>query len=60
MMIPAGSRAGSDRIGPDDPRYAAVVGRGVYKRSQCRPDYVRLVGSTQEVVDAVQDAVRDG
>ena len=50
----------SDRIGPDDPRYAALVGRGFNKRFAGKPDYVRLVHSTDEVIDAVQDAVREG
>ena len=34
-------------------------GRGFNKRFAGKPDYVRLVGSTEQVVDAVQDAVRD-
>ncbi|MGH7566148.1 MAG: FAD-binding oxidoreductase [Gemmatimonadota bacterium] len=58
--VPLNPRAGTDRIGPGDPRYADLVGRGFNRRFPSTPDYVRLVGSTQEVVDAVQDAVRDG
>jgi hypothetical protein len=54
------ARVGSDRIGPDDPRYSALVGRGFNKRFAGQPDYVRLVHSTDEVIDAVQDAVREG
>jgi FAD/FMN-containing dehydrogenase len=54
------TRALPDRIGPDDPRYAALVGRGFNKRFAGKPDYVRLVHSTDEVIDAVQDAVREG
>ena len=34
-----------DRIGPDDPRYSALVGRGFNKRFAGKPDYVRLVHS---------------
>ena len=49
-----------DRIGPDDPRYAALVARGFNKRFAGKPDYVRLVHNTDEVIDAVQDAVREG
>jgi hypothetical protein len=49
-----------DRIGPDDPRYATLVGRGFNQRFAGKPDYVRLVHSTAEVIDAVQDAVREG
>ena len=45
-------------IGPDDPRYADLVGRGS-RRFAGKPDYVRAVSSTEQVVDAVQDAVRD-
>jgi aclacinomycin oxidase len=46
-------------VGPDDPRYADLVHRGFNKRFAGKPDYVRLVGSTEQVVNAVQDAVRD-
>jgi len=53
-------RAASDRIGPDDPRYAELIRRGFNKRFEGRPDYIRLVSSTDDVVDAVQSAVRDG
>jgi aclacinomycin oxidase len=48
-----------DKVGPGDPRYAHLLRRGFNKRFAGKPDYVRLVGSTAEVVDAVQDAVRD-
>jgi FAD/FMN-containing dehydrogenase len=44
-------------VEPDDPRYADLVGRGS-RRFAGKPDYVRLVCSTAQVVDAVQDAVR--
>jgi len=54
------TRSQSPRVGPDDPRYADLVRRGFNKRFAGRPDYVRLVGSTEQTVDAVQDAVRDG
>lgn len=46
-------------IGPDDPRYQAVVDRQFNKRFSARPEYVRLVDSTEQVVAAVQDAVND-
>jgi hypothetical protein len=52
-------RVGPDKVGPDDPRYAHLVRRGFNKRFAGKPDYVRLVGSTGQVVDAVQDAVRE-
>lgn len=54
------ARVGPARVGPEDPRYADLAHRGFNKRFAGRPDYVRLVGSTQDVVDAVQEAVRDG
>src|SRR5205814_1101791 len=50
----------ANRIGPDDARYRAVVEKRFNKRFRARPDYVRLVGSTDEVVAAVQEAVDDG
>jgi FAD binding domain-containing protein/berberine-like enzyme len=50
----------NERIGPEDPRYAELVGRGFNKRFRGRPDHVRLVASTGQVVEAVQEAVRDG
>src|SRR5258706_3566254 len=52
-------RVASDKVGPDDLRYADLVRRGFNKRFAGKPDYVRLVGSTEQVVGAVQDAVRD-
>ncbi|HEY8150220.1 MAG TPA: FAD-dependent oxidoreductase, partial [Vicinamibacteria bacterium] len=53
------SRVGPGKVGPDDPRYAHLARRGFNKRFAGRPDYVRLVGSTADVVDAVQEAVRE-
>src|ERR1700710_2280335 len=51
---------GSRKIGPDDPRYRAVVEKRFNKRFIASPDYVRLAGSTEEVVAAVEEAVREG
>src|ERR1700730_18571307 len=51
---------GSGRIGPDDPRYLAVVDKRFNKRFSARPDYVRLVSSTDHVVSAVEEGVRGG
>jgi hypothetical protein len=48
------------RIGPGDPRYLAVVNKRFNKRFGARPDYVRLASSTDQVVSAVQEAVREG
>ena len=50
----------SNRIGPDDPRYRAVVDKRFNKRFRASPDYVRLVRSTDEVVSAVQEAADEG
>jgi FAD/FMN-containing dehydrogenase len=48
------------RMGPDDPRYRVVVEKQFNKRFMARPDYVRLVGSTEQVISAVQEAVSEG
>jgi aclacinomycin oxidase len=48
------------RIGPRDPRYGDLLRRGFNKRFTGEPDYVRLVASADDVVRAVQDAVREG
>jgi hypothetical protein len=48
------------KIGPYDPRYRAVVEKRFNKRFLASPDYVRLAGSTAEVVSAVQEAVSEG
>jgi aclacinomycin oxidase len=47
------------RINPGDERYRAVVGKRFNKRFTGRPDYVRLANSTDEVVTAVEEAVRE-
>jgi len=44
--------AGPGRIGPDDLRHAHLAHRGFNKRFRGNPDYVRLVGSTEQVVQA--------
>jgi hypothetical protein len=54
------TRSASQNIAPDDPRYSELVRRGFNKRFEGRPDYVRLVGSADDVVDAVQKAARSG
>jgi aclacinomycin oxidase len=45
------------KVGSGDPRYADLVRRDFNKRFIGSPDYVRLVGSTDDVVNAVQEAV---
>jgi hypothetical protein len=49
----------SERIGADDPRYRAVLEKQFNKRFRAQPDYVRLAASREEVVAAVEDAVRE-
>jgi len=49
----------ASNIGPDDPRYRAVLEKQFNKRFVARPDYVRLARSTDDVVAAVQDAVNE-
>src|SRR5215218_9212067 len=50
----------SSRIRPEDPRYLAVVDKRFNKRFRATPDYVRMVGTTEQVVSAVEEAVREG
>ncbi len=47
-------------IGPDDPRYQDLIIRGYNRRFANTPDEIRVVGSTEQVVAAVQAAVRTG
>jgi hypothetical protein len=56
----ATTRVEPTRTGPDDPRYRAVIDKQFNKRFRASPDYVRLVGSTDEVVSAVEEAMREG
>src|SRR5262245_32019435 len=53
-------RVDSLRIDPADPRYQHLVRRGFNLRFVPRPDYVRMVASTEQVIVAVQTAVLDG
>ncbi|HET9212460.1 MAG TPA: FAD-binding oxidoreductase [Thermoanaerobaculia bacterium] len=50
----------STKIGPADPRYQAVIEKRFNKRFRGAPDYVRLVSSAEQVVAAVEEAVREG
>jgi len=47
-------------ITPNDPRYADLTRKGFNKRFTGKPDYIRLPGSTAEVLEAVQQAVDSG
>ncbi|MEU7135058.1 FAD-binding protein [Streptomyces sp. NPDC046261] len=51
---------GAVTVGPDDPRYRSLTHRGFNARFVGKPDYVRVVSTTAQVVDAVQRAVREG
>ncbi|MFF5448597.1 FAD-binding oxidoreductase [Streptomyces sp. NPDC012888] len=51
---------GGTLVTPEDPRYAALSTRGSNKRFTARPDAFRLATTTEEVVRAVGDAVREG
>jgi len=53
-------RSQSDRIGPNDARYRAVLDKRFNKRFSAKPEYVRLVSSAHQVVAAVQEAVTEG
>ena len=50
-------RVSSDRIGRADPRYRELTRRGVNRAYLGAPDYVRLVASTGQVVEAVRGSV---
>jgi aclacinomycin oxidase len=51
--------AAAARIGPEDPRYREVIEKRFNRRFSATPDYVRLAESTEQVMAAVQDAVRE-
>ncbi|GGP42863.1 FAD-linked oxidase [Streptomyces abikoensis] len=56
----APARSGPAAIGPDDTRYPSLTRRGTNARFVGRPDYVRVADTTEQVVEAVQQAVREG
>jgi FAD/FMN-containing dehydrogenase len=58
--VSTGTEIESVRIGPDNRDYRAVVEKRFNKRFSASPDYVRLVSSTDQVMSAVQEAVREG
>jgi FAD/FMN-containing dehydrogenases len=49
----------SNKILPDDPRYLEIIDKGFNKRFRASPDYVCLATSTPQVVEAVEEAVRE-
>jgi FAD binding domain-containing protein/berberine-like enzyme len=58
---PPGNRidTGSTTFGPGDPQYRATIERRFNKRFRASPDYIRLAGSTDDVVAAVNQAVNE-
>jgi FAD binding domain/Berberine and berberine like len=50
----------SIRIGADGLEYHSILDRRFNKRFSARPDYIRRVSSTNQVVTAVQEAVSEG
>jgi FAD binding domain-containing protein/berberine-like enzyme len=48
------------KIRPDDPRYRATVEKRFNKRFSALPDYVVLAQSTEEIISALELAVREG
>jgi FAD/FMN-containing dehydrogenase len=53
------SRSDAEKIGPEDLRYADLVQRGFNKRFNSKPTYIQTVGSREQVLNAVQDAVQN-
>ncbi|HMA01796.1 MAG TPA: FAD-binding oxidoreductase [Gemmatimonadaceae bacterium] len=49
----------SNRIFAGDPRYLAVLDKGFNKRFRADPEYVCLASSTQHVIAAVDEAMRE-
>ncbi|OKI09187.1 FAD-linked oxidase [Streptomyces sp. CB02923] len=47
-------------VGPEDPRYPSLTRRGTNARFTGKPARVHVVNTTEQVVTAVQQAVRDG
>jgi hypothetical protein len=50
----------STKIEPGDPRYDAVLDRRFNKRFRASPDYVCVVHSTEQVRQAIEQAVSEG
>ena len=54
------ARVGVGKVEKGDPRFGDLVRRGFNKRFTAEPDCVHLVGSVEDVEDAVRGVVRDG
>ncbi|MET7280230.1 FAD-binding protein [Kribbella sp. NPDC005582] len=55
-----GTVAAGEKIRPGDARYIDLVQRGQNKRFTAKPEYARVIASTEDAVRAVQEAVRSG
>jgi len=51
---------GPAKVGKEDPRYRSLASRGYNRRFVGRPEHVWVVGTTEHVVRAVQEAVDSG
>jgi hypothetical protein len=65
LAIPGTTSAASavavgEKIRPNDARYQDLVRRGQNQRFVGKPDYARVIRSTEDAVQAVQEAVRTG
>ncbi|MER8073715.1 BBE domain-containing protein [Streptomyces sp. NPDC094034] len=56
----SGTPSAGERVGPQDARFQDLVQRGQNKRFTARPDYVRVIRTTDDALQAVQDAVTSG
>ena len=48
------------RILADDPAYDALLEKRFNKRFSARPDYIQRAGSADDVIAAVEEAVKEG
>lgn len=53
------ARVGAGKVEKGDPRYGHLVRRGFNKRFAAEPDCVRLVGSVEDVENALREAVHE-
>lgn len=59
-MAASGTTTGVTELGPDDPGYRAIIDKQFNKRFRASPEHVRLADCTEQVVAALDDAVRAG
>jgi len=58
-LPPRAAIAGGDTITPDDPRYLGLT-TGNNQRFVARPEYIRMITSSEDAEAALRDAVRAG